>query len=79
MLADEDVDMKTLSEQKHLTPHKQALIVSIREDPKALKDTIMEHGYTGVIDMHHAEDIVGTVIISIISIISKRLLYLKEF
>ena len=76
MLADEDVDMKTLSEEKHLTPHEQTLIVSIREDPKALEDTIMEHGYTGVIDTHHVEDIVGTVIISIIS---KRLLYLKEF
>ena len=76
MLANEDVDMNALSEAKHLAPHEQALIASIREDPKALVDTIMEHGYTGIIDTHRVEDIVGTVIISIIS---KRLLYLKEF
>ena len=36
----------------------------------------MEHGYTGMIDTHHVEDIVGT---EVISIISKHLLYLKEF
>ena len=71
-----DVDMNALSEEKHLASHEQALIASIREDPDALRDTIIEHGYTGIINTRHVEDIVGTVMISIIS---KRLLYLKEF
>jgi hypothetical protein len=49
MLANKDVDMNALSEEKHLTTHEQALIASIQEDPKALGDTIVEHGsYTGI-------------------------------
>jgi hypothetical protein len=76
MLVDPDVDLNALREEEHLTSHEQALIADIRKDPIAVTDRILEHGYTGAIDILHVEDIVGTVMISIVS---KRLLYLNEY
>lgn len=39
-------------------------------------DLFLDHGYTGPLDKTHQDDIIGTIQVSIIN---KRLLYLREF
>lgn len=63
--------MNQLTTTQHLTKHENEMLARIANDPKEMQDTILEHGYTD-----HCEAITGTVILSIVS---KRLLYLKEF
>ena len=76
MLVNSNVDMNTLTPEKHLTLQEQALLEAIKNDPETLQDVILEHAYTGKIDKDHVNDIVGTVMVSLVS---KRLLYLDEF
>ena len=40
------------------------------------RDTIVDHGYTGVIDQEHINDITGAIMISLVT---RRQLYLSEF
>lgn len=68
--------MNELKEDFHLTPDEKSLLESIREDPARHQDTIFEHGYTGVIDADHINDITGTVMVSLLI---RRVLFLKEF
>ena len=75
IMVDPDVDVKKLDE-KHLTENDLQLIHSIRENLSSHHETIIDHGYTGTIDEAHMEEIVNSVIISIIV---KRLVFLKEF
>ena len=70
IMVDPDVDVKKLHE-KHLTENDLQLIQSIRENLSSHHETIIDHGYTGTID-----EIVNSVIISIIV---KRVAFLKEF
>ena len=76
MLINQEVDMNHLTAAQHLTKHENELLTRIANDPKGMEETILEHGYTGLITADHLEAITGTVILSIVS---KRLLYLKEF
>ena len=69
IMVDPDVDVKKLDE-KHLTENDLQLIQSIRENLSSQHETIIDHGYTGTID-----EIVNSVIISIIV---KRVAFLKE-
>ena len=71
MLINQEVEMNQLTTTQHLTKHENEMLARIANDPKEMQDTILEHGYTD-----HCEAITGTVILSIVS---KRLLYLKEF
>lgn len=68
--------MNELKEDFHLTPDEKSLLETIREDPARHQDTIFEHGYTGVIDADHINDITGTVMVSLLI---RRVLFLKEF
>ena len=68
--------MNQLTAAHHLTKHENEMAARIANDPKEMQDTILEHGYTGSISTDHREAITGTVILTIVS---KRLLYLKEF
>ena len=76
MLVEGDVDTKTLVPENHLTTHEQEVLEGIKKNPTAMRDMILEHGYTGKVDNDHINDVVGTVMISLVS---KRLLYLNEF
>ena len=76
MLINQEVDMNQLTAAQSLTKHENELLTRIANDPKGMEETILEHGYTGMITTDHLEAITGTVILSIVS---KRLLYLKEF
>lgn len=75
IMVDPDVDVKKLDE-KHLTENDLQLIQSIRESLSSHHETIIDHGYTGTIDEAHMDEIVNSVIISIIV---KRVAFLKEF
>ncbi|CAB4035099.1 Hypothetical predicted protein [Paramuricea clavata] len=68
--------MDALIPEKHLTCHEQALLEGIKNDPTSLQDVILEHEHTGNIDKDHVDDIIGTVMISLVS---KILIYLNEF
>ena len=75
-LISEDVDLMKLNTIQHLTKSEKALVDTIRNDVQGQQDTILDHGYTSVIDNGHADEIVGSVVISLVS---KRIIYLKEF
>ena len=49
---------------------------TVEGDLQSYTDTIVDHGYTGLINAEHKEEILQTMAISIVS---KRLIYLKEF
>ena len=76
MLVEGDVGTKTLVPENHLTTHEQEVLEGIKKNPTAMRDVMLEHGYTGTVDNDHFNDVVGTVMISLVS---KRLLYLNEF
>ena len=52
------------------------LDVSVRSDIIACSSTIIEHGYTGRIDDDNADQIINSMIVSIVS---RRLVYVNEF
>ena len=79
LMLDPEVDISNLDIDRHFTEKDKELFNAVRACDTfddALCDVILEHGYTGVIGNDHKEDIIGTMQISIIT---KRLLYLKEF
>lgn len=71
-----EVDTLNWTAEKDLTLSERQLIDSIRNNIDRHKDTILEHGYTGLIDMAHIEDIVRSLTVSLVN---KRVLYLREF
>ena len=75
-LVNPKVDILNLNEENDLTPSEQQILHSIRNDIDNQRDMILEHGYTGPIDMAHIDDIVRSVAVSLVN---KRILYLQEF
>ena len=75
-LINPDLDMMKLSIQEHLSKNEKNIVEMIRQDIKGNQDIILDNGYTGLIDDEHVDEIVESVMISLIS---KRILYLKEF
>ena len=71
-----DVPLQQLDMETHLTPSDRELLNTIRDDITEHTDTIIEHGYTGTINNSHIEEILWSVAISIVT---KRIVYLKEF
>ena len=76
MLVNPAVDMDNLNIHQHFTLTDKQQLDAIREEPTNHDEFIMEHGYTGVIKADNVDAIIGTVMISMIS---RRLLYLSEF
>jgi c-di-AMP phosphodiesterase-like protein len=68
--------MTSLNTEKHLTANDQEQLENIKKDVNSHTNFILENGYTGIIDDSHKDDIVGTIMVSIIG---RRLLYLNEF
>ena len=75
-MGDPNVPLQQLDTEKHLTTSDRELLNAIKDDIMAHTDTIIEHGYTGTIDDSHIEEILSSVAISLVT---KRLVYLKEF
>ena len=74
-MVNSDVNPRSLR-LSHLTESERQLLQNIKENLNDQQDSIIEHGYTGVIDEAHTDDIVRSIMVSIWS---KRILYLKEF
>lgn len=70
-----ETDFKSLN-LEHITPEEKMILENIQNDLDNHCDTIVDHGYTGVIDQQHISDITGSVLISLVS---RRQLYLSEF
>ena len=75
MLVDNRVDLKQLDIEKHFVPADREVLAAIRNNPIANSDTVIDYGYTGVIDINNVDRIIETVMISIIS---RRITYLGE-
>lgn len=69
------IDMKELCDNS-LTEHEKKQLANITADLDASIDQIIDHGYTGVIDVNHIEEIKGSVMVSMVS---QRSVYLAEF
>ena len=77
MLVDlQSVDIQNLNISKHLTSSEIEFIEEIEEEPAQYIDFIIDNGYTRVISHSNLSDIIGTMLISIVT---KHLMYLKEF
>ena len=70
-----ETDFKSLN-LEHITPQEKMILENIQNDLGNHRDTIAEHGYTGVIDQEHISDITGSILISLVT---RRQLYLSEF
>ena len=77
MLVDlQSVDIQNLNIAKHLTSSETEFIKEVEKEPAHYKDFIIDNGYTGVISHSNPSDIIGTMLINIVT---KGLIYLKEF
>ena len=76
LLVNPDIDVKNLSPETHLTAADQSVINQIREDVTPHQEMIIEHGYTGKINQEHVEDIVQSIVISIVT---RQVVIMKEF
>ena len=77
MLCDPNsVDLQNLSMKEHLTSKEVEKMTDIENNPTEHREYIIENGYTGFISPSNINDIIGTVLVSIVT---KRLTYLKEF
>lgn len=75
-LVNPEFEIMSLKEENDLTLSESQLLDGIKSDIDNHRDTILEHGYTGPIDMAHIDDIVRSVTVSLVN---KRILYLREF
>ena len=71
-----DMDVGQLCPEKHLTCAERQILDTIKEDVSQHHDYIIEHGYTGIINEEHVDDILGSILVSIWN---KRVVCLKEF
>ena len=67
------IDMMNLSIEKHLSKSEKKIFEIIKHDVKGNQDIILDNSYTALVDDEHIDEIVGSVMIS------KRIMYLKEF
>ena len=70
-----ETDFKSLNVE-HITAEEKTMLENIQHDLDNHRDTIVDHGYTGVIDKEHLNDITGSILISLVT---RRQLYLSEF
>lgn len=75
-LANPKVDILNVREEMDLTQSERQILDRIKVDIASQQEVILEHGYTGHIDMAHIDDIVRSVAVSLIN---KCILYLQEF
>ena len=65
-------DILNLNAETDLTLSERQFIDRIKSDIDNHRDTILEHGYTGLIDMAHIDDIVDIVRSVTVSLVNKR-------
>ena len=70
------IDASKMETEDGMTLTERQLLDIVRNDVNQHRDTILEHGYTGPVDVAHIDDIVRSMTVSLIN---KRALYLREF
>lgn len=75
LLCNDPLDMKELNVDKNFVQADQIMFDQIKQDPEGLSSIIIDHGYSGLINKQHIDEILETVMISIIS---RRRTYLEE-
>ncbi|CAH3196724.1 unnamed protein product [Porites evermanni] len=76
MLVDPSVDLRSLDKERHLKPIEREQIDKIKGDLDNYHDIIIDHGYTGPIKKDMMDDIIGSIVLSIVS---RKLLSLGEY
>lgn len=76
LVLESDIDFTSVSSEQHLTSTEQELLHHIQSNVMDHQDTIIEHGYTGVIEKEHLHSITASIVVSMLS---RRTLCLKEF
>ena len=61
-----ETDFKSLNVE-HITAEEKKMLENIQHDLDNHRDTIVDHGYTGVIDKEHINDITGSILISLVT------------
>ena len=62
--------------EKYISDSDSNMLAAIKGSIKENTDTIIDHGYTGVIDNDHQDEIIATIKVSMMS---RRSVYLREF
>ena len=76
LMVNTSLSLQGLDPQIHLTASDRVLLDSVRKDVTANTNTTVEHNYTRKIDNEHIDDILQTIVASIVT---NRLVYLNEF
>ena len=76
MLVYPSVDLRSLDTERHLKPIEREQIDKIKGDLDNYRDIIIDHGYTGPIKKDMMDDIIGSIVLSIVS---RNLLTLGEY
>jgi hypothetical protein len=76
LLVNPSISLQELNCETNLTASDRILLDSILEDVMKNTNTIIDHGYTGIIDDSHIGEIRQSIVVSIVT---KRLVYLNEF
>ena len=76
MLVDPNVELGSLDIERYLTPIEREQIEKLKGDLDNYHDIIIDHRYTGPIKKDMMDDIIGSVVVSIVS---RKLLSLGEF
>lgn len=76
MLVYPSVDLRSLDKERHLKPIEREQIDKIKGDLDNYRDIIIDHGYTGLIKKDMMDDIIGSIVLSIVS---RNVLSLGEY
>ena len=76
MLVGPNVDLRSLDKERHLTPIEREQTDKIKGDLDNYHDIIIHHGYIGPIKKDMMDDIIGSIVVSIVS---RKLLSFGEF
>ena len=74
LLVNPSISLQELNCETNLTASGRILLDSILEDVMKNTNTIIDHGYTGIIDDSHIGEIRQSIVVSIVT---KRLVYLN--
>lgn len=70
------LNVSDLDGEDGMTSTERQIIDSVKKDINLHVDLVREHGYTGLVDEAHIDDIVRSMKVSLVN---KRILYLREF
>ena len=76
LILEGDIDFTSVSPEQYLTSTERGLHQQIQSNVLDQQESIIDHGYTGVIDEAHLDSITAS---TVVSILSRRALCLKQF